>query len=200
MKTIEKLPIFLLALVLVGCTASASVPPPAPSLEVEEIQNPPPSQVVMSVPTNTQTALPEITSLPTEDVDVIVETILADVLSIKVTGEPNAYQFAVEVSSPDTGCDQYADWWEVASEDGQLLYRRVLLHSHVSEQPFIRSGGPVTIGENTVVVVRAHMSTGGYGGRALKGSVSSRFEAVELESDFASGVERQPPLPDDCAF
>jgi len=75
----------------------------------------------------------------------MAEEILADVLSVEVTGSPNAYQFSVKIASPDTGCEQYADWWEVLSEDGQLLYRRILLHSHVNEQPFVRSGGPVNI-------------------------------------------------------
>ena len=130
----------------------------------------------------------------------MAKSVSADVLSVIAAGEPNAYQFSVEVSSPDTGCDQYADWWEVLSEDGQLLYRRVLLHSHVDDQPFTRSGGPVPIGENTVVYVRAHMNKGGYGGGVLKGSVASGFKVVDVEADFASDVESLPPLPEDCAF
>jgi len=126
---------------------------------------------------------------------------LADVLSVRASGEPGAYQFAVEVSSPDTGCDQYADWWEVLSEDGQLLYRRVLDHSHVNEQPFVRSGGPVAIEADVVLWVRAHMNTaGGYGGKALKGSVEKGFEKADLDADFAAGVASEPPLPDGCAF
>ncbi len=128
------------------------------------------------------------------------ESIIADVLSVQVTGKSNAYQFGVEISSPDTGCDQYADWWEVLSEDGQLLYRRVLLHSHVDEQPFTRSGGPVSIASNTVVYVRAHMNASGYGGSVLKGTVANGFKVVALEFDFASEVESQQPLPEGCAF
>ena len=65
-------------------------------------------------------------------------SVLANVMEVQATGAPNAYQFEVKVSSPDTGCDQYADWWEVLSEDGQLIHRRVLLHSHVGGQPFTR--------------------------------------------------------------
>ena len=80
----------------------------------------------------------------------------ADVIGVQVSGAPGAYQFNVTIKSPDTGCQQYADWWEVVSEDGRLLYRRVLLHSHVDEQPFTRSGGPVPIQADTVVWVRAH--------------------------------------------
>ena len=128
------------------------------------------------------------------------QVVAADVLSVKVTGQPNSFQFDVEVSSPDTGCDQYADWWEVLSQDGELVYRRVLLHSHVNEQPFTRSGGPVNISSDAIVYIRAHMNTGGYGGQTLKGSVSSGFEPFALQSDFALEVESQQPLPDGCAF
>ena len=130
----------------------------------------------------------------------MTESIVADVLAVKATGDATGYLFNVEISSPDTGCDQYADWWEVLSEDGELLYRRVLLHSHVNEQPFTRSGGPVAVGETATVIVRAHMNNGGYGGAALSGSVSSGFKTVQLESGFAAEVEAQPPLPDGCAF
>lgn len=125
---------------------------------------------------------------------------LADVLSVNASGEPGAYQFAVEVSSPDTGCDQYADWWEVLSGDGELIYRRVLLHSHVGEQPFVRSGGPVAIDADTVVWVRAHMNTTGYGGKALEGSAGAGFEQVDLDPEFAADLASVPPLPDGCAF
>jgi hypothetical protein len=124
----------------------------------------------------------------------------ADVLSVQATGSPGAYQFAVELASPDTGCEQYADWWEVFNEDGGLLYRRILLHSHVDEQPFVRSGGPVNIDANTVVYVRAHMNTVGYGGLLMKGSVQDEFKPAEAEAGYESGLERVPPQPEDCAF
>jgi hypothetical protein len=143
--------------------------------------------------------LPDATAINTED-PAMNQTSFANVLSIQVTGNPGAYQFAVEIASPDTGCEQYADWWEVVSQDGQLLYRRILLHSHVDEQPFTRSGGPVDIAADEVVYVRAHMNTVGYGGVVLKGTVQAGFEPVEVEADFGSGLERVPPQPEDCAF
>ena len=124
----------------------------------------------------------------------------ANVLSVQVSGNPGAYQFAVEVSSPDRGCEQFADWWEVVSEDGQLLYRRILLHSHVDEQPFVRSGGPVEIEADTAVFVRAHMNTTGYGGAVMKGTVQGGFEPVEVQDGFGSELEKIPPQPEDCAF
>ena len=128
------------------------------------------------------------------------QTAYANVLSVQVTGNPGVYQFAVEIASPDTGCEQYADWWEVFTEDGQLLYRRILLHSHVDEQPFTRSGGPVEISADSVVYVRAHINTVGYGGTVMRGTVQDGFEPAEVEAGFGSGLEQMSPLPEDCAF
>jgi hypothetical protein len=146
------------------------------------------------------------TSTPTStqgtggDEPVMDEVILADVISVGVSGEEGVYRFSVGISSPDTGCDQYADWWEVVSQDGELIYRRILLHSHVNEQPFVRSGGPVSIAPDSVVIVRAHMNTGGYGGAAFQGSVRSGFGETDLDPEFATDLAKEPPLPDDCAF
>jgi hypothetical protein len=137
---------------------------------------------------------------PTKVEEGEIGTDLADVISVQASGQPSAYQFAVEIASPDTGCDRYADWWEVVSENGELVYRRILLHSHVGEQPFTRSGGPVAIEADTVVWVRAHMHPGGYGGVALKGSVQTGFEVADAGLSFGAELETQPPLPDGCAF
>lgn len=124
----------------------------------------------------------------------------ADVREVRVSGASGAYQFTVTVASPDLGCRQYADWWEVVGEDGRLLYRRVLLHSHVDEQPFTRSGGPVPVKAKSVVWVRAHMKPDGYVGKALKGSVKTGFREAQPGPQFATELERKAPLPDDCDF
>jgi hypothetical protein len=122
------------------------------------------------------------------------------VISVEVSGEPGAYQFSVEISSPDLGCQQYADWWEVVDEQGELVYRRVLGHSHVDEQPFTRSGGPAPLEMNDTVTVRAHMHPSGYGGAAFKGSVEAGFQEIEFDPDFAPDLGDIPPLPASCAF
>jgi len=140
-------------------------------------------------------------SSPLADVEAPVVVAYADAIDMEVSGSPGAYQFAVTVSSSDMGCDQYADWWEVTSEDGDtLLYRRILTHSHVDEQPFERRGGPIALDEGEIVVVRAHMSTGGFGGAALRGSVTGGFEAFQPELNFGAALASQEPLPDGCAF
>ena len=166
---LKLLPILIL---LVSCSPALPVQPAKPE----------------TIPTQ---ALPDATAANTED-PAMNQTSFANVLSVQVTGNPGAYQFAVEIASPDTGCEQYADWWEVTSEDGRLLYRRILLHSHVDEQPFTRSGGPVDIATDDVVYVRAHMNTVGYDGAVLKGTVQDGFKPVEVEAGFGSGLERVP--------
>lgn len=128
------------------------------------------------------------------------DTIVAKILSVKYSGNSGNYNFQVMISSPDTGCNQYANWWEVLTDDGILIYRRVLGHSHVSEQPFVRSGGGVTISHDDIVIVRAHMNSTGYGNQVFKGSVKDGFSTFEMQDKFAADVETQEPLPSSCAF
>jgi hypothetical protein len=195
---------------LAGCTSSSS--PVTPSEETKPIQatntRQPAEITKTSLPTQTQHSQPIETIIPTKSnsrTSIIIalppeDTIIADVLTVEVTGNPGAFRFSVEIQSPDLGCNQYADWWEVVDEDGNLLYRRILVHSHVDEQPFIRSGGPIAIDADQVVWVRAHMNSTGYGGSALKGSVQGGFFLSELSPDFAPDLADTPPLPDGCAF
>ncbi len=125
---------------------------------------------------------------------------LAAVLSVAVSGNEGRYTFNVEIGSPDTGCDQYADWWEVIDENGQLKYRRILAHSHVNEQPFKRSGGPVPVNADDRLFVRAHMNNTGYGIEVMSGSVQEGFKEDSLEVDFAVDLAKEDPLPADCDF
>lgn len=125
---------------------------------------------------------------------------VAQVTEVTVTGEDGGYTFSVTISSPDLGCNQYADWWEVIDTDGNLLYRRILAHSHVDEQPFTRSGGLVAVSEDTEVYIRAHMNTTSYGSTILKGSVANGFTSDSLDPEFAKELEEADPLPTSCAF
>ena len=127
----------------------------------------------------------------------------AVVTHVVVTGGEGSYTFSVTLESPDTGCNQYADWWEVISADGTtLIYRRILAHSHVSEQPFIRSGGVVAIAANQEVIVRGHMNPMGYGAgvNTMKGTVVGGFQTFEVAADFAATLEKAAPQPSGCAF
>ncbi|AXT49655.1 hypothetical protein D1818_02020 [Aquimarina sp. BL5] len=134
------------------------------------------------------------------ETDISIPEVTAGVTSVSVTGQEDNYTFSVEIKSPDLGCNQYADWWEIVSEDGRLLYRRILAHSHVNEQPFTRSGGPVNIAKDEIVYIRAHMNNKGYGDVVFKGSVSAGFNQETLETTFASELETTAPLPNGCAF
>ncbi len=127
------------------------------------------------------------------------DSVLANVASVAVTGDSGSYIFAVGIRSDETGCDRYADWWEVVSEDGDLLFRRVLSHSHVGEQPFVRSGGPVDIADTENVWVRAHLSSDGYGGTAWYGSIAGGFVATEQDADW-DDLADEAPQPGRCAF
>lgn len=124
----------------------------------------------------------------------------ADVVGVRVAGAAGDYTFAVSIRSDETGCDRYADWWEVVDPDGALVFRRILDHSHPSEQPFERDGGPVPIAAEEEVVVRAHLSPGGYGGQVMLGTVADGFLPTEPEPGFAEDLVTEPPLPAGCLF
>lgn len=131
----------------------------------------------------------------------LAQTAPPQVKQVSVSGRAGAYTLAVTVESPDRGCQQYADWWEVTSVDGKrLLYRRILLHSHVDEQPFTRAGGPVLIDPQTEVVVRVHVKPLGYAANALRGSVAAGFAPVVLPQGFGAELAKSGPLPTSCWF
>lgn len=119
-------------------------------------------------------------------IDSVKDIIQPTITAVKASGSPGAYQFSTTILSPETGWKRYANWWEVLDEKGNLLYRRVLGHPHVKEQPFARSGGPIAINADQTVWIRAHMNDGGYGKNAFKGSVSEGFKAAELNPTFGS--------------
>ena len=121
--------------------------------------------------------------------------VVADIVSVEVNA---SFVFSVGIESPDTGCDQYANWWEVITPEGTLLYRRILAHSHITEQPFVRSGGPIDMDENAEVYIRAHMHPTGYGGTAFRGTMSTGFSAFSLDADFADNLAEEEPLPTGC--
>jgi hypothetical protein len=122
------------------------------------------------------------------------------VTEVKVSGSAGVYTFDVTLRSEDKGCEQYANWWEVADLDGLLIYRRILGHSHVNEQPFTRSGGPVQISENETVIIRGHMNNSGYGSGVIRGSVAQGFQLQAADPSFARSLENAPPQPGECAF
>ena len=122
------------------------------------------------------------------------------VAKIAVSGTENAYTFDVTIESPDTGCDQYADWWEVVDLEGNLIHRKILDHSHVTEQPFTRPGENIEVSEDQEIYVRMHMNNSGYAAKGQKGSVANGFQAAELDVEFAKDLAKSEPLPVACAY
>ena len=128
------------------------------------------------------------------------ENIRADVKAVSVDGSEGAYHFSVTLKSTETGCAQYANWWEILNKKGELLYRRILIHSHPNTQPFTRSGGKVKIGKDDMVYVRAHMNKEGYVGDVFVGSVSKGFGRLKDPVTFKANIEKQEPLPSGCLY
>jgi len=128
------------------------------------------------------------------------QTVEANVIKVKTKGSDGAYRFSVTLKSTETGCDQYADWWEVVSKKGELLYRRILVHSHPDTQPFTRSGGNVNIQKDDIVYIRGHMNKEGYVGDVMMGSVSEGFKKVNEVVNFSETLETQTPLPKGCLY
>lgn len=184
--------LFLLLLLFTACAPSPEAPMsnlPNNASTADIVEAVPESLVEPVIVESASTTPTDANGLP-----------VADVVSVAVTGEPGNYTFATTISSADTGCEQYADWWEVADlETGKLLYRRILAHSHTNEQPFTRSGSPVPIRSDQSIVIRGHMGgvQSNYGGQVLGGSVDSGFKPME---DPLSSLESEEPLPTGCAY
>lgn len=135
----------------------------------------------------------------------------ANVVKVTTSGTEGKYTFNVSVESSDIDCTQYANWWEVLTEDGALAYRRIIDHSHTDENgtsdpdkpgnTYTRNGGPVPVTADTVVLVRSHLSTGGYNGMVMRGTAAGEFvQAPDIDGDFAPDVELLEPQPTSCAF
>ncbi|MEM6452054.1 MAG: hypothetical protein AAF703_17295 [Cyanobacteria bacterium P01_D01_bin.105] len=124
----------------------------------------------------------------------------AQITDVAISGKAGNYTFAVTVASPDSGCEAYANWWEVVSPEGALLYRRILAHSHVEEQPFTRSGGPIAIAADQPTIVRVHMHPVGYSSLAMKGTPLDGFAFHTLPEAFGDVLSEAAPQPNGCAF
>ncbi|HET6446476.1 MAG TPA: hypothetical protein VFI27_18050 [candidate division Zixibacteria bacterium] len=164
----------VLLLLLVGCKVNQSEEEGA-SIEPNPTETPAPT------PTKTIETLVPVQGDPAQDVDRDAD---ADVLHVKaVQSADNTWTFHVTVSHPDVGWDDYADGWDVVTEQGEILKRsssdtftRLLLHPHETEQPFTRNQGGLVVPEGvTRLSVRAHDIVDGFGGKeaAVDLSVSS---------------------------
>jgi hypothetical protein len=158
----------------VSCSGSGSqdslqsTPPPSPYSN-EEI-----TEAVSIPPTLSSTA-------EVENGDQIAN---ADVLQVRsVREDDGTWTFDVTVSHPDTSWEDYADGWDVVTEEGVVLkansddpFTRLLLHPHIEEQPFTRSQSGIIVPPGTVrLTVRAHDIVDGFGGDEV---------VVDLSADY----------------
>ena len=94
----------------------------------------------------------------------------ADIVGVEaVCVAKETFSFEDTVRHVDQGWEHYADRWEILAPDGSKLGTRVLLHPHNDEQPFTRGLSSVRIPSSIKeVVLRAHDSSHGYGGKEFK--------------------------------
>ncbi|PZV01989.1 MAG: hypothetical protein DCF32_15555 [Leptolyngbya sp.] len=118
------------------------------------------------------------------------------------------YQFSITLQSPDESCDRHADWWEVLTEEGDLITRQLLDSPHRFEKPFVTEA-MLTVDLAQTLIVRAHFSSDldgnenndivfKYPNQAMQGSITKGFQSVRIPPRFAARVERQDPQPGVC--
>ena len=93
----------------------------------------------------------------------------ADVVAVDaICDDQGVCRFDVTVAHSDEGWSHYANRWEILTPSGEVLATRVLAHPHEQEQPFTRSLLGVELPPGTtLVIVRAHDSVHGAGGREI---------------------------------
>lgn len=132
--------------------------------------------------------------------------------------ESGAVQLEVTIQSPDEDCEHHADWWEVLSEDGEILGRHLLNKPYNFEQPFTTTDTFQKVKPDQTILIRAHFSSdlmiegGGrfvhersrpkqhYPTQALRGipNQPQSFQSIRLPARFAIHVEDDEPQPQPC--
>ncbi len=140
----------------------------------------------------TSTAVPTepsgATTMPTDPASPTPSEAALDLRQANVVGvtfEPlgeSRYRFDVTLYHDDDGeAPEYADWWQVEDLQGNLLGRRVLLHSH-STAPFTRSETIEIPDDVRVVIVRGHDMRHGYGGQVMRVNLETA-EVVTVQEE-----------------
>jgi hypothetical protein len=94
----------------------------------------------------------------------VIEAVTADLRG-------GGWHFTVTLSHGDTGWDDYADGWRVVDVVSGTVYgTRVLVHPHVTEQPFTRSLSEVAIpyGVDAVMIEERTTVTDWGAGQAVR--------------------------------
>ncbi|QUY42107.1 AAA family ATPase [Acaryochloris marina] len=118
--------------------------------------------------------------------------------------ERGKYTFKANLYGPTEGCNQYVDWWEILSEDQELLDRPHFDISHDDQQPFSSTSKPIQASDNQTLLIRAHLhlenkDKSGYEARqAWKGTIKDGFEMIRLPERFATNLAKADPQPKPC--
>ncbi|UJB71243.1 ATP-binding protein [Acaryochloris sp. 'Moss Beach'] len=118
--------------------------------------------------------------------------------------ERGKYTFKANLYGPTEGCNQYVDWWEILSEDQELLDRPHFDISHDDQQPFSSTSKPIQASDNQTLLIRAHLhledkDKSGYEARqAWKGTIKDGFEMIRLPEKYATDLAKADPQPKPC--
>ena len=93
----------------------------------------------------------------------------ADVVDGSITAlSDGRYRISATIAHADTGWEHYADRWDALTPAGVVLGERVLAHPHVDEQPFTRSLTITIPSGVTTIILQAHDSVHGTGGKTFE--------------------------------
>jgi hypothetical protein len=171
MRLLFKIKPILLLFIAAACTTT-------PAQEATPTQTPDLTTVPILIFTTTPTNSPELQPAATQtELDLREANVVA--VEFEDLGD-GRIRFDVTLLHDDDGeAPLYADWWQVETEDGQVLGRRVLTHSH-GTQPFTRSETIEVPAGLTIVIVRGHDMQHEFGGQAMQVNLSTG-ETIPME-------------------
>lgn len=190
------------SIILVGCQDDAPLgarseednevtdPTPVSEVESENVLEDRPLADELEFPKLSDSLEPSATGeLPDTEIADADDMANANVLFVKAQFDgDSSWLFTVTVEHPDTGWEDYADGWDVVLPNGLVVkpdrkspFTRLLLHPHVTEQPFSRSQSGIKIPPDIEqVTVRAHDLKAGFGGSEV---------VVNLKTENGPGFE-----------
>jgi len=128
----------------------------------------------------------------------------AHIQAVSLSLQQQKATLSVRIKSSDTGCENYCDWFEVIDASGQLIYRRILWHSHKDEQPFTRSGSfnVGAISPTQKLFLRVHHNLSHYDDTLFSGSLATGFTQSKHTPTFSNTAATLalPPQPTSCWF
>ena len=140
----------------------------------------------------------------------------AVVLKAEVSQSQPDYTLEVTIQSPDQDCNQYTNWVEMITPEGELKGREPFTQPHKDQSswPGVLTLSPDKVKPDQPLLIRAHFKGGqmnnegqfelrsylsGYTNQALKGSIQAGFhQQVRLPGNFALWLEDDPPQPTEC--